>query len=152
VHLLGVSSLLSDEDQHHALSALRGDLGAVDAASSGMDQPLWQILFNIAMIGFVVRRAAVGLALYADRTQPALWGVYVGLCAVCAFAGIAVLFSRRWVIAALVALGAAFTLTTFVELSVGTVAPAVWLVAQWLVGLAGCAVLLVMALRSKPAS
>jgi hypothetical protein len=117
-----------------------------------MDQPLWQILFNIAMIGFVVRRAAMGLALYADRTHPALWGVYVGLCAVCAFAAVAVLFSRRWVIAALVALGAGFTLTTFVELAVGGVAPPLWLVVQWVVGMAGCAALLVMALRNKPAT
>jgi hypothetical protein len=117
-----------------------------------MDQPLWQILFNIAMIGFVVRRAAVGLALYGDKAHPALWGVYAGLCAVCAFAAVAVLFSRRWVIAALVVLGVGFTLTTFVELAVGSVAPAVWLLAQWVVGVAGCAALLVLALRNKPAT
>jgi hypothetical protein len=115
-----------------------------------MDQPLWQILFNIAMIGFVVRRAAVGLAVYGDRTHPALWGVYAGLCAVCALAAVAVLLSRRWVIVALLALAAAFTLTTFVELAVGGIAPPLFLVAQWVVGLAGCAGLLVMALRNKP--
>jgi hypothetical protein len=111
-----------------------------------MDQPLWQILVNIAMLGFMARRAAVGLALYGDRVHPALWGTYVGLCAVCAFAAVALLFSRRWVIAALVALGAAYTLTTFVELALGG-APPLWLIVQWVVGLAGCALALVMALR-----
>ncbi|HKP64592.1 MAG TPA: hypothetical protein VJV78_47980 [Polyangiales bacterium] len=117
-----------------------------------MDQPLWQILFNIAMIGFVVRRAAVGVAVYGDQTQPALWGVYVGLIAVCGFAAVAVLFSRRWVIAALVALGVAFSLTTVVELAVGSVGPPLFLVAQWVVGIAACAALLTLALRNKPAT
>lgn len=117
-----------------------------------MDQPLWQILFNIALIGFVVRRAAVGLALYGDRTHPALWGVYAGLCAVCAFAAVAVLFSRRWVISALIALGAAFSVTTFVELAVGGISPPLWLVSQWVFGVAACAALLALALRNKPAT
>lgn len=117
-----------------------------------MDQPLWQILFNIAMIGFVVRRAAVGVAVYGDQTQPALWGVYVGLIAVCGFAAVAVLLSRRWVIAALVALGVAFTVSTVVELALGSVGPALWILAQWMVGVAACAGLLTLALRNKPAT
>lgn len=115
-----------------------------------MDQPLWQILFNIAMIGFVVRRAAVGLALGADRTQPALWGVYVGLCAVCALAGVGVLMSRRWVIASLVAVLLAFTITTCIELAIGTAAPAAWLVAQLVMALAGGGLLLHWARRNQP--
>lgn len=107
-----------------------------------MDQPLWQILLNITLIGFVVRRAAVGLALHWDRSQPALWGVYVGVCAACAFAGVAVLLGRRWVVAGLCAVLLAFTLATGVELAVGGVAPAGWLVAQWLMAAAATGVLL----------
>jgi hypothetical protein len=115
-----------------------------------MDQPLWQILFNIGLIGFVARRAAFGLALHADRTHPALWGVYVALCLVCAFAGVAILFSRRWVIAGLVALVGAYTVTTFVELGVGDIAPPAALLAQLAVALAGGAALLVLAIKTPP--
>jgi hypothetical protein len=115
-----------------------------------MDQPLWQILFNIALIGFVARRAAVGLALHWDRTQPALWGVYVGLCAVCAFTGVAIQLSRRWVIAGIVALVGAHTVTTIVELAIGGVAPAGWLLAQLALALAGGGALLVLAIRTPP--
>jgi hypothetical protein len=115
-----------------------------------MDQPLWQILFNIALIGFVARRAAFGLALHADRTHPALWGVYVALCGVCVFTGVAILFSRRWVIAGLVALLTAYTATTFVELAIGGIAPAAQLLAQLAIALAAGAALLVLAIRTPP--
>jgi hypothetical protein len=114
-----------------------------------MDQPLWQILFNIALIGFVVRRAAFGLALQVDRTHPALWGVYVALCAVCAFTGVAILFSRRWVIAGLLALVSADAIATFVEIAMG-VAPAAYLILQLAVALAGGAALIVLAIRTPP--
>jgi hypothetical protein len=115
-----------------------------------MEQPLWQILFNIALIGLVVRRAAFGLALHVDRTHPALWGVYVALCVVCAFTGVAVLLGRRWVIAGLLALLGAFTVTTFVELGIGGVAPAGLLLAQLVVALAGGGALLVLAIKTPP--
>ncbi|HKU45048.1 MAG TPA: hypothetical protein VJR89_43105 [Polyangiales bacterium] len=115
-----------------------------------MDQPLWQILANIALLGFVLRRAAFGLALGSAELHPALWGAYVLLCAVCAFAAVAILLSRRWVIAGLVALGVGFSVTTFVELA-AHVAPAAWLLAQLVVGLAGTAGLLTLAVRNRPA-
>lgn len=114
-----------------------------------MDQPLWQILFNIALIGFVVRRAAFGIALQAGRGQPVLWGVYVALCVVCAFTGIAILFSRRWVIAGLVALVCAYAATTFVEIALA-VAPAASLIAQLAVAIAAGAALIVLAIRTPP--
>jgi hypothetical protein len=115
-----------------------------------MDQPLWQILFNIALIGFVARRAAFGLALHTDRTHPALWGIYVALGAVCVFTGVAILLSRRWVIAGLIALMGAYTVTTFVEIAIGGVAPAGWLLAQLAIALAGGGALLVLAIRTPP--
>ncbi len=107
-----------------------------------MDRPLWQILFNIALIGFVVRRAALGLALHEDRTQPALWGVYVALLAVCALASIAILFGRRWVYAGVVSMLIAYAVTTFVEIALGGIAPAVWLIGQLVAALAFGAVIL----------
>lgn len=113
-----------------------------------MDQPLWQTLFNVAMIGFVARRAALGLALHAERTSPVLWGVYVALLIVCALAGIAILLGRRWVMAGLIGLVLAFGVSTFVELAIGGVAPAGWLLLQLLIALGGSAVLLVWAHRS----
>jgi hypothetical protein len=128
----------------------RAETGAVDATDVVMDQPLWQILFNIALIGFVARRAAFGLALHIDRTQPALWGVYVALCAVCALAGIAVLLSRRWVIAGLAGVLAAFTLSTGVELAVGGVAPPASLIAQLAFAIAAGGALIGLALRRGP--
>lgn len=94
-----------------------------------MDRPLWQIVFNIALIGFVAKRAAFGLALQADRTPTVLWGVYVVLLVVCGFTAIAILFSRRWVIAGTLALLAVFASSTFVELAVG-VGPAILLIGQ----------------------
>jgi hypothetical protein len=124
--------------------------GPVDASKGSMDQPLWQILFNIALIGFVARRAAFGLAMQAHRAHPALWGVYVALCAVCAFAGVAILFSRRWVITGLVSLVGAFAVTTFVEMGVGGVAPAGYLLAQLAVALAGGAALVALAIKTPP--
>jgi hypothetical protein len=114
-----------------------------------MDQPLWQTLFNIALIGFVVRHAAVGLALQSGRSS-VLWGVYVALCAVCAFAGIAILFSRRWVIAAISSLVVAYAATTFIELGVGIGAPPVYLLAQLLFAILAGVVLIVMAIRTPP--
>jgi hypothetical protein len=113
-----------------------------------MDQPLWQILFNIALIGFVVRHAAVGLAVQGGRSQPLLWGVYAALCAVCALAGIAVLLSRRWVIAGITTLLVGFAATTFIELGVGSGAPPVYLIGQLLVAVAAGVALIVMAIRT----
>jgi presenilin-like A22 family membrane protease len=92
----------------------------------------------------------LGIALQADRTHPALWGIYVGLCAVCAFAGVAILFSRRWVIAGLVSVLVAYALATFAELAIGGVAPAAWLVMQLVIAIAGGAILLVLAVRTPP--
>jgi hypothetical protein len=115
-----------------------------------MDQPLWQTLFNIALIGFVVRHAAVGLALQSSRSQPVLWGVYVALCAVCAFAAIAILFSRRWVIAGISSLLVAYAATTFIELGIGIGAPPLYLVAQLLFAILAGVVLIVMAIRTPP--
>jgi hypothetical protein len=107
-----------------------------------MDRPLWQILFNIALIGFVVRRAALGLALQTDRTPAALWGVYVALIAVCALASIAILFSRRWVFGGVIAMLAVYTVATFVEIGVGSIAPPVWLIGQLVIAVAFSAVIL----------
>jgi hypothetical protein len=116
-----------------------------------MDQPLWQNLFNIALVGFVVRRAALGIGL-AEHVPPALYVAYVGLCAVCALAGILLWFSRRWVIAGLIAVGVAFTITTFAEIAVGAIAPPPLLLIQWIFGSAGCVALVVLALRTPPES
>lgn len=115
-----------------------------------MDQPLWQTLFNIALIGFVVRHAAVGLAVQGGRTHTALWGVYAALCAVCAFAGIAVLLSRRWVIAGITTLLVGFSATTFIELGIGSGAPPVYLIAQLLFAVFAGVALIVMAIRTPP--
>src|SRR5688572_549920 len=114
-----------------------------------MDRPLWQLMFNIALIGFVARRAAIGLALHADRSQPNLWGVYAALITVCGFVSIAILFGRRWVTGGVIALLAAFTLSTCVELAIGTVAPAVWLVGQLAIAIAFGAVILWWAHRDR---
>jgi len=107
-----------------------------------VDRPLWQIVFNIALIGFVARRAAAGLALHLDRSQPVLWGVYVALLTVCGFASIAILFGRRWVNGGVIALLVTFAISTCVELAIGTVAPAVWLVGQLAFAIAFGAVIL----------
>jgi len=101
-----------------------------------MDRPLWQILFNIALIGFVVRRAALGLALQTDRTPAMLWGVYVALIAICALTAIAILFSRRWVVGSVIAMLASYAVVTFVEIGIGGVAPPVWLIGQLVTALA----------------
>lgn len=114
-----------------------------------MDQPLWLNLFNIALIGFVVRRAALGIGL-VERVPPALYAAYVGLCVICALAGITIWFSRRWVVGGLVAVGAAFSVTTFAEIALGTIAPVGLLLTQWIIGVAGCAALIVLALRTPP--
>ena len=114
-----------------------------------MDQPLWLNLFNIALIGFVVRRAALGIGL-VERVPPGLYAAYVGLCVICALAGITIWFSRRWVIAGLVAVAAAFSVTTFAEIALGSLAPAGILLIQWIFGIAGCAALIVLALRTPP--
>lgn len=117
-----------------------------------MDQPLWQILFNIGLIGFVVRHAAVGLAVQGGRSDPLLWGVYAALCAICALAGIAILLSRRWVIAGITTVLVGFAATTFVELGVGSAAPPVYLIGQLLVAVAAGAALIVMAIRTPTES
>ena len=117
-----------------------------------MDLPLWQILFNITLIGFVVRHAAIGLAVQGDRSQPVLWGVYAALCAVCAFAGVAVLLSRRSVITGITALLVTFAATTFIELGIGSGAPPAYLVGQLLVALAAGVALIVMAIRTPTES
>ena len=111
-----------------------------------MDRPLWQILFNIALIGFVARRAAVSVAL-AERTSPLLWGVYVGLLGICGCAAVAILFGRRWVIGGMVTLLVGYVLSTFVELAVRAVAPPAWLIGQLALALAFGAVILWWALR-----
>lgn len=107
-----------------------------------MDRPLWQIVFNIALIGFVGRHAAYGLALQSDRTSPVLWGVYVALLAACGFAAVAILFSRRWVFGGVITMLAVFAVATFVEIGVGSVAPPVWLIGQLVMAVAFGAVIL----------
>ena len=114
-----------------------------------MNQPLWQNLLNITLIGFVAQRAALGVGLYGGGANGPVWGTCVALLIVCAFAGIAVWLSTRWVIAALLSLALAFTLTVTVELAVGGTANPPWLIGQLLVAWAGTAALVVLARRSS---
>jgi hypothetical protein len=109
-----------------------------------MEQPLWKFTLNLALIGFVARRAAVGLALNGAGAHSAWSGVYVALAAACAFAAIAIWKSSRWVMAGLIVLVLAFGVTTSAELAAGS-GPAVWLIAQLLVAVIGAAILLVLA-------
>lgn len=112
-----------------------------------MDQPLWQIWLNVALIGFVSRRAAVGIGMYWDSLGSVLRVSYVGLLAVCAFAAIAIWLRRAWVIAALSAVAGAFAVTTLVELTSGHAFAPVWMVAQVIVVVTATALLARLAWR-----
>jgi hypothetical protein len=86
-----------------------------------MDQPLWQNWLNIALIGFVARRAAVAVAVQWEGLNAAVRAGYIAVLVACAFAAVAVWFSARWVIAALCAVAVTFTVASLVEL--GSVEP-----------------------------
>lgn len=110
-----------------------------------MDQPLWQNWLNIALIGFVARRAAVAVAVQWESLNAAVRAGYVAVLVACAFAAIAVWFSVRWVVASLCAVAATFTVASLLEL--GQVEPSVrtLLVMQLAVAVAGTVALISLA-------
>ncbi|MET0390386.1 MAG: hypothetical protein ABW321_30720 [Polyangiales bacterium] len=116
-----------------------------------MDQPLWQIWLNIALIGFVARRAAVGVALHWDQIDHALRAGYIALLAVCALAGVAVWLRARWVVATLGLVALTFTGTTLLELSEATppAQPSAWIVTQLALALACAVALMRLAWRTE---
>jgi hypothetical protein len=113
-----------------------------------MDQPLWQNWLNIALIGFVARRAAMAVALQWESLNAALRAGYVVVLVACAFAAIAVWLSVRWVIGALCAVAATFTVASLMEL--GHVEPAVrtFILLQLAVAIAGTVALVSLARRN----
>ena len=110
-----------------------------------MDQPLWQNWLNIALIGFVARRAAVAVAVQWESLNAAIRAGYVAVLIACAFAAVAVWLSVRWVIGSLCAVAATFTVATLLEL--GHVEPSVrtLLVMQLAVAIAGTVALVSLA-------
>jgi|GEM_PF-4042775 hypothetical protein len=110
-----------------------------------MDQPLWQNWLNIALIGFVARRAAMAVALQWESLNAALRAGYVVVLVACGFAAIAVWLSVRWVIASLCAVTATFTVASLLEL--GHVEPGVrtLIVMQLAVAIAGTIALISLA-------
>jgi hypothetical protein len=110
-----------------------------------MDQPLWQNWLNIALIGFVARRAAVAVALQWESLNAAIRAGYVAVLVACAFAAVAVWLSVRWVIGSLCAVAATFTVASLLEL--GYVEPAVrtLLLMQLAVAIAGTVALISLA-------
>jgi lysylphosphatidylglycerol synthetase-like protein (DUF2156 family) len=115
-----------------------------------VDQPLWQNWLNIALIGFVARRAALGIGLHWPDLTTWSRASYLILLAVCVCAGGAIWLRARWVIAALLAVAAAFTLTTFTELALamGDTQPRGWIISQWLAALAATVLLVRLAWRA----
>ena len=105
-----------------------------------MDQPLWQNWLNIALIGFVARRAAVSAALQWDSLNLLVRGTYVVVLVACALAAVAVWLSTRIVIGALCFLTATFTVASLIEMSQVEATLRLWIGAQlglaWLATLA----------------
>jgi len=119
---------------------------------SPVDQPLWQIWLNITWIAFVARRAAVGIGLHWNHLGGPLRFAYGAVLGVCALAAVAVWLPARWVVTGLVAVAAAFTVTTFIEISPGSATlPVSWGVVQWLIGVAAGAILVRLAWRADDA-
>lgn len=110
-----------------------------------MDQPLWQNWLNIALIGFVARRAAMAVALQWESLNGALRAGYVIVLIACAFAAVAVWMSTRWVIGSLCAVAATFTIASLLEL--GYVDPGVraLILMQLAVAIAGTIALISLA-------
>lgn len=110
-----------------------------------MDQPLWQNWLNIALIGFVARRAAVVLAMHWESSSALIRVGYIAVLAACAFGAIAVWMSMRWVITALCSIAAFFTIASLLELAQGEPGMRAWLLMQLCVALAGTAALVQLA-------
>lgn len=85
-----------------------------------MERPLWQILLTLLLLGFLVRRGAVGVMLYLDGAAPAgLVGAYVAQVAIGLVAAAGLWLGRRWVLAALLVLGVAIGGTALLESLLG---------------------------------
>lgn len=114
-----------------------------------MNQPLWQNWLNIILIGFVARRAAVAVALQWESLNGAIRAGYIAVLVACAFAAIAVWLSVRWVVGALCAVAATYTVASLLEL--GQVEPAVrtWILIQLVVAVGGAAALIKLARHNE---
>jgi len=110
-----------------------------------MDQPLWQNWLNIALIGFVARRAAVAVAVQWESLNAAIRAGYVAVLIACAFAAVAVWLSVRWVIGSLCAVAATFTVATLLELRHVEPSVRTLLVMQLAVAIAGTVALVSLA-------
>jgi hypothetical protein len=113
-----------------------------------MDQPLWQNWLNIALIGFVARRAAVAVAIQWESLSPLLRASYIAVLGACALAAIAVWMSVRWVIGSLCSVAALFAVASLLELAQVEPAQRVWVLTQLVIALAGTAALVQLARRN----
>lgn len=110
-----------------------------------MDQPLWQNWLNIALIGFVARRAAMAVALQWDGLNTSIRTGYVAVLVACAFAAIAVWLSVRWVIGSLCAVAATYTVASLLELGHVEAPVRTWILMQLVVAIAGSVALINLA-------
>ena len=110
-----------------------------------MDQPLWQNLLNIALIGFVARRAALVVTLEWNSLHALVRSAHVAVLLACLVAAVAVWLSARWVVASLCALTAFFTCASLLELRAIEPALRSGIILQMLVALLATVVLVKLA-------
>ena len=110
-----------------------------------MDQPLWQNWLNIALIGFVARRAAVAVALQWETLNAGIRAGYLAVLVACALAAIAVWLSVRWVIVSLCTVAATYTVTSLLELGHVEAPARTWILMQVVVAIAGTVALVNLA-------
>ena len=109
-----------------------------------MHRPLWQILLAIFLVGFAVRRAAVGFVLSEGDLEPSLFVAYGLQAAVAIAAAIGLWLGRPWTIAAVLVLGVTVVAAALLEVWLG-VRPAITAVGEVLiVGLSTGALALVL--------
>jgi hypothetical protein len=97
------------------------------------------------LIGFVARRAALAVAVQWESLNTAIRAGYVAVLVACAFAAVAVWFSVRWVIAALCAVAATFTVASLVELGSAEPSTRAVILMQLAVAIAGTIALVSLA-------